>query len=117
MVSLALLLWLLFGYRGGRFPGLAQIKALLGILFSLGLCQLRPVCAFFAPTGEYSLQIYLLKGFALVISRTLICTIAGVTNPAAVIAFNVLIDYGAAYLFVRAICTRFRPLRAIMGMV
>jgi hypothetical protein len=60
------------------------------------------------------LQLYLLNGFLLVISRTIICRI--VLDPLIIISFNMLVDFGLSYLVIKYICNRFAIIRILMGM-
>ena len=64
--------------------------------------------------GKFSLQLYLLNGFLLVISRTIICRITAV--PVAIIAFNMLVDFILAYLAIKYVCNRVKLFKVMMGM-
>lgn len=66
--------------------------------------------------GKYSLPMYLLGGYALVASRTLLVSILGVQQPAVVILFNVIIDIALTLWISRYILERFRLLRTVSGM-
>lgn len=89
--------------------------ALLGI-FVLYLCmQYSLPIQLFKNFGKYSLQLYLLNGFFLVISRTIIVSILGVTTPILIIAFNMLMDFFLSYIVIKYICTKIKPIKFIMG--
>ena len=68
----------------------------------------------FEPFGKFSLQIYLLNGFLLVISRTIICRIS--QDPAVIILFNMIVDFGLSYIAIKYIANRFAILQVLMGM-
>lgn len=90
-------------------------SALLGI-FVLYLCMQYPLpIRLFKNFGKYSLQLYLLNGFLLVISRTIIVSVLGVTNPAFIIAFNMLVDFFLSYIVINCICAKIKPVKFIMG--
>ena len=105
-------IWLLRSH----LPCRGDIAALAGILTLYFCTCFEPVVKAFAPFGRVSLQLYLCNGYALGVSRTVIVSILGVTSPAGIIAFNVLVDYFIVYLVVRFVCTRLRPVRFLMGM-
>lgn len=86
----------------------------LGIVVCYLLTQSDIFNNVFARFGEHSLQLYLLNGFALVVSRTLICKIT--QNPALIIGFNMLIDFGLSYVIIKYICRKLPVVRTLMGM-
>ena len=88
--------------------------SLLGVTVTVFLARLKLFNDIFERFGKFSLQIYLLNGFLLVISRTIICRFT--TAPAVIVGFNMLVDFFIAYLGIKYICTRFRIFRLIMGM-
>lgn len=67
--------------------------------------------------GKYSLQIYLLNGFTLTASRTVLVKILNVTNPAIIISVNFLFCMFAAYYPVRYVFTRYRITRQMFGII
>ena len=90
------------------------VISLTGIIVCCCLTKLNAFNDIFSRFGKFSLQIYLLNGFMLVISRTIIC---GITDmPIAIICFNVFIDFLLSYLVIKYICNRFSFVRALMGM-
>lgn len=68
----------------------------------------------FSRLGDYSLQLYLLNGYLLVISRTIICSLTQI--PILIVAFNMLITLVCSYLFIKYFCKRFKFIRVLMGM-
>ncbi len=64
--------------------------------------------------GHYSLQLYLLNGFLLVISRTIICRFT--ENPAIIICFNMLVTFFLSYLFIKYFCDKIKWIRRLMGL-
>lgn len=88
-----------------------------GIVLSFLLIRTEWFNKLFARFGKYSLQLYLLNCFTLGASRTFICSILGVSSPLIIIAFNMLIDYFLAYLVIKYICEKIKPVKFAMGMV
>lgn len=71
----------------------------------------------FARFGKYSLQLYLVNCFALGASRIFVCNVLGIQNAMLIIAFNMLVDYLLAYLVIKYICEKIKPVRIAMGMI
>lgn len=97
-------------------PRLGIITALTGILTLYISLQYGVLVQIFKRFGAYSLQIYLLNGFLLVISRTIIVSVLKVTNPFIVIAFNMLVDFFLSYIMIKYICERLTAAKVLMGM-
>ena len=98
-------------------PWAGPLEVLVSLCGAVACCFLTRLKAFnwiFERFGKFSLQLYLLNGFLLVISRTIICRVT--MNPAAIIGFNMLADFGLSYLAIKYICNRFRFFRILMGM-
>ena len=89
--------------------------ALLGIITCYYFTQFEIFNCIFRRFGEYSLQLYLLNGFLLVISREIICRVTEV--PFIIILFNMLVDFILSYVFIKYICRRIVFVRKIMGMI
>lgn len=107
------LIWLLLLFS----PWAGQLEvfvSLLGITVCCFLARLKLFNDLFARFGKFSLQIYLLNGFLLVISRTIICRLTG--DPVLIVGFNMLVDFLAAYLGIKYICNRFKLFRVLMGL-
>ena len=107
----ALWLLLLFSPWAGQ---LEVLVSLLGVIVCYCLARLKLFNHIFERFGKYSLQLYLLNGFLLVISRTIICRLTA--EPVVIIGFNMLVDFVLAYLVIKYICSRFKILRFVMGM-
>ena len=106
-------LWLLLLFS----PWASQLEvfvSLLGVIVCYYLARLELFNDIFERFGKFSLQLYLLNGFLLVISRTIICRISA--DPTAIIGFNMLVDFILAYLAIKYICNRFKFIRVMMGM-
>lgn len=88
--------------------------SLIGIVVCYFFTWLNLFNDIFERFGKFSLQIYLLNGFLLVISRTMICSIS--EAPVVIICFNMIVDFGLSYLAIKYICNRFAILRILMGM-
>ncbi|MBR4544994.1 MAG: acyltransferase family protein [Oscillibacter sp.] len=96
---------------------ISVIIALLGSMTAYTFIRWKPFCNAFARFGSWTLQLYLLNSWTLGVSRLIICTFLGVTNPAVIILFNVAVDFGLSYLFIKYFCVRFRVFRCAMGIV
>ena len=67
--------------------------------------------------SRYSLQMYLLDGYALVLTRTLLVSICGLQNPAMIIAGNFVADTAIVLLVSKYILDRFLVLRVLSGLL
>ena len=92
------------------------VTGLLGISAVYTCTAWPPFIGFFARFGPWTLQLYLLNGWTMGASRHFICTVLGVTSPAVIIVFNMLVDFFLSYLLIKYLFARFRPLRFAMGM-
>jgi len=93
-----------------------HIVALLGIVTYYICLQYDLIVQIFKRFGKYSLQLYLFNGYLLVISRSIIVTVLGVTSPGVIIAFNMLVDFFASYVIIKYICEKIKPVRFLLGM-
>lgn len=93
------------------------VIAALGILIALNAVRFKSFNDFFARFGKYSLQLYLLNGILLGISRTFICNVLGVETGIVIVLFNMLVDFFLSYLIVKYVCEKIKPVRVLMGMV
>ena len=113
LLAASAVLWLLlFSVKSAP----ETLTALAGIMMCFFMTYYEGFNRFFARFSPYSLQLYLLNGFTLGMSRVIICNVLHVPSYAAILAFNVLIDFFASYLFIRYVCSRFKTVRLIMGM-
>ena len=110
-VMLGLWLALLFGT-----VKLEIITAIIGIIACFIMAKSGIFRRIFSRFSEYSLQLYLMNGIMLGISRTIICNILHVSSPAVIIAFNMLIDLLVSYMLIKYICRRSKIMRVMMGM-
>ncbi len=108
--TLTLVLWVWTANQ----QALLKIATAAGIVTCYLLTKFPLFNKLFGRFGLYSLQLYLLNGFLLVISRTLICRFTA--NPAIIICFNMLITFFLSYLFIKYFCTKFKWIRVLMGM-
>ncbi len=67
--------------------------------------------------GRYSLQIYLLNGFLLTLSRSFIVLVLHIQAPAAIILFNWFINLVVSYYLIKWIFSRFQLTRIAFGIV
>ena len=105
-------LWLLLLFSPLAGP-LETIVSLLSVMVCFFLTRLKLFNDFFEGFGKFSLQIYLLNGFTLVVSRVIICRFTA--DPFAIIGFNMLVDLVIAYWGIKYICTRVKLFRLLMG--
>ena len=71
--------------------------------------------AVFMEASKYSLQLYLLDGYALVLTRTLFVSVCKMQNPWVVTILNFVIDTGIAYVVAKCILSRWKLLRLASG--
>lgn len=67
--------------------------------------------------GKYSLQIYLLNGFMLTLTRTLMVSVLHIKIPAVIIFVNWFVNLVVSYYLIKWIFSRFRITRFMFGMV
>lgn len=111
----SLLLWVILVHT--NISSIRIITALVGIITIYFFTESHLIVMIFKRFGKYSLQLYLLNGFLLVISRTIIVSVLGIYNPFLIIMFNVLVDFGLSYLFIKYICEKIKTVKIIMGML
>ncbi len=110
-VMFALWLVLLWGVNGGRV-----FTALAGIITCYLMTGYKLFNDTFSRFGAYSLQLYLLNGITLGISRAIICNILHVNNPAVIVLFNMLVDFFASYMLIKYVLAKIKPAHFLMGM-
>ena len=67
--------------------------------------------------GKYSLQIYLLNGFLLTITRTLMVSVLHIQIPAVIIFVNWFVNLVVSYYLIKWIFSRFRITKFAFGMI
>lgn len=75
----------------------------------------RRISRFLTDCGAYSLQMYLLDAYALVVTRTLIVSVLGVRNPAVVILGNFIADTLIVLAVSKYILTKVKVFRILCG--
>lgn len=65
--------------------------------------------------GRYSLQLYLLNGYFLVISRTMIVQVLGITMPLLIVAGNAFVSVCVAILFIKQVLFRIPGMKYLCG--
>ena len=75
----------------------------------------RRISRFLTDCGTYSLQMYLLDAYALVVTRTLIVSVLGVRNPAVVILGNFIADTLIVLAVSKYILTKVKVFRILCG--
>lgn len=106
--------YLKIGYGFGKMEIIPV--AFIGIFFSWLLTRIQFFNKFFAPYGKYSLQLYLLNGFTLGLSRFFVCNFMDISDPYIIISVNVAVDFFIAYLFIKYVCEEYKPIRIMMGL-
>ena len=74
------------------------------------------VVRFFETCSRYSLQMYLLDGYALVVTRTMLVSILGITNPVILILGNFVLDTAIVLAISKYIIDKVRPFRFLCGL-
>lgn len=72
---------------------------------------------FLCDLSRYSLQLYLLNGYLLVISRTIIISILDVDSAVLIIVFNMFITLVFSWLVIKYILAQFKFSRFLLGIV
>ena len=116
-ISLAVLLTVFEYHHTFSFGVREIVGGLVGVTMSFALTRFSWFNDLFARFGEYSLQLYLLNGLLLGISRIIICSVLGVTNPAMIVCFNMLVDFFLSYLLIKYVLAKIRFARVPLGMV
>lgn len=109
---------LVCGYLHGRFEIAIMhlIEAFIGIIGCFALTLMIPkVIKRFGKYSDYSLALYLLDGFFLVISRVLAVNVLKLSNPALIIVINLIIDFHISYLLIRYIFSKIPVLSNVIG--
>jgi hypothetical protein len=65
--------------------------------------------------SKYSLTLYLLNGYWLVISRNLAINVFGINTPILIIGINVIIDFWLSYIFIHYILAKIPIVRELAG--
>lgn len=74
------------------------------------------VHGFFVACSRYSLQLYLLDGYALVVTRTILVSVLGVTNPWVLILGNFILDTAICLLLSRYVIDKVKIFRVLCGL-
>lgn len=98
-------------------PYLAELSCVFGLLLMYMIANYKNINIIFSRFGKYSLQLYLFNGYFLVLSRTVIVKVFGITNPLIIVAGNVLFMFLISYLLIAHIFSKFKIFRIIMGIV
>lgn len=92
--------------------------ALMGAWFLLNVVSIMrgPVARFVQASGNYSLPLYLLDGYVLVVTRWLFVGKCGIEQPIAVVLLNFAVDTTILLLITHWIIVRIRPIAFLFGM-
>ncbi|WP_026489371.1 acyltransferase family protein [Butyrivibrio sp. XBB1001] len=113
IVVVSLLFWL-FSMQI-ELCGVEYMRALLGIITIYLISLWDVIKAAFEQYGKYSLQLYLLNGYWLVFSRTIIVIILGIRIPMVVIGFNFFMDLCLSYLVIKHVLIRIKAFNFLAG--
>lgn len=90
------------------------VSVLLEFLFAIKICNIRPGLVL-ADIGKYSLQLYLLDGYFLGVSRTVLVQVLACTNPLVIVAGNTLFDLAGAFGTAKYVLMKAKVLRVLCG--
>lgn len=110
-----MLLWVCFVFINKTY--LVEITCVLGVLSMYMIANCKGVSAMFGRYGKFSLQLYLLNGYFLVLSRTIIVMVLGITNPLIIVTANLYFSFFMSYLLIYRILSNIKIFRIIMGMI
>nr|MCR4676378.1 hypothetical protein [Sphaerochaetaceae bacterium] len=69
----------------------------------------------FGRYSDYSLPIYLLNGYWLVLSREFAVHVLKTQSPALIIVINTVVDFYVSYLFIKYVMARIPVVRTVSG--
>lgn len=116
LVSVVALLYMGFIHGKYEFNMVKLIEASTGIIACTMIAVSTPVLlGVFGKFSEYSLCLYLLNGYWLVISRTIAVNILKVYNPLFIIIFNMIVDFYLSYLLIRFVLSKLPIIRTLIG--
>lgn len=115
---LMMLLFFLLEYKIGENQWYSFVGALAGTSFFYGCCVWVKgvVRKFLEICGMYSLQIYLLGGYALVLSRTVLVSLLGIKQPGIIIVLNFLMDMAITIVISKWVLQRWKVSRILSGL-
>lgn len=114
LILLSAIAWCVFSLSLPYNTVTRMLFGILGIITFYLLTKYKVVNTLFAGLGRYSLQLYLLNGFLLVLSRTIICRVTQI--PTVIVLFNLFITMVCSYIFIKYVCERIKFVKKIMGM-
>ena len=110
--------YLVCGYLHGKYnvAGLNLLEAILCIVVCYVISLLfPPVLSRFGKYSDYSLPLYLLNGYFLVVSRMVIVNMIKVSNPIIIIVGNMIFDFYVSYLLIRFALSKIPVVRSMIG--
>lgn len=106
-----------FLYLKSNWDAISFVASVAGImdvwLIAIGISNKK--MAFLCDCSKYSLQLYLLNGYFLVVSRTVIVSFLGAETAALIIVFNMLMTLILPLLIIKYLLTKIEPARFLMG--
>ena len=96
---------------GTALVGMINIVSFVGLISAYSFSRL------FEETGKVSLQLFLLNGYFLTITRTVTVRMLHVTSPVIIVAANVFTMYFVSYAFIHLIIKKVKLFRVLTGMV
>ena len=96
------------------------VTALVGLIaiVSLGFFVSKYVFSkLFEETGKVSLQLFLLNGYFLTITRAITVRMLHITSPIVIITANLFVMYLISFVFIKLVIERMKLFRILTGMV
>lgn len=84
------------------------------LVFAIKICNSK-LGLILADIGKDSLQLYLLNGYFLVVSRTFLVQVLACTNPFVIVIGNTVFDLAGAFLLAKYVVMRTKVLRVLCG--
>lgn len=92
------------------------VVAFLGILISIfTLWSFPKIFSYFEKYGRYSLALYILNGYCLVISRSIVCILLKCQSPIIIILFNYVFDFHISFIIIKYLLFRIKIVRLMFG--
>ena len=98
----------------------SMLAAIIGIIGTVSFTFFISKFSFsilFEETGKVSLQLFLLNGYFLTITRTITVRLLHISSPMIIIAANLFVMYLVSFLFIKLVIERVKLFRILTGMV
>lgn len=95
---------------------ITMIGAFVGVTASYLVALIMPAMLKpFERYSKYSLALYVLNGYWLVISRMLAVKVLGITTPAGIICINMIFDFYISYMLIKYVLSKIPVVRIFIG--